>query len=507
VFIGIDIGTSGTKALICDVKGTILAEATFEYPLYSPKPGWNEQDPFDWWVAACKGIRAVLQKAGVKKNQILGISLSGQMHGSVFLDKNNIVLRKAILWNDQRTAKQCVDIEAVAGGRKRLIRMVSNPALTGFTAPKILWLRENEPRNYEKVRKILLPKDYIRLLMTGQYATEVSDASGTLLLDVKNRRWHKALLSKLQIDSDLLPKVYESVEVSGTITSEAAKQLGLKAGTPVAGGGGDQPAGAVGNGIVKQGLLSATMGTSGVVFAHSRQHRLDPSGRVHTMCASVPGQYCVFGCMLAAGGSFQWFRNQLGNAEKVVAKQKGVDPYELLIKQAAQAPPGCEGLYFLPYLTGERTPHADPYARGAWIGLTNRTTRPMMIRALLEGVTYGMADQIRIMRQMGLNVAQIRSSGGGALSKWWRQLQADIYNAAVTTINTSAGPAYGAAIIAMVATGHYKTIVQACDAAIKQTSLLKPDRNMVAFYKKHYPLFAKLYKHLKDDFAEMAKPD
>ncbi|HSV26560.1 MAG TPA: xylulokinase, partial [Sedimentisphaerales bacterium] len=377
-------------------------------------------------------------------------------------------------------------------------------ALTGFTAPKILWLRKHEPRHYEKTCKILLPKDYVRLLMTGEYATEVSDASGTLLLDVKNRRWHKKLLQKLSIEESLLPDVYESVEVSGVISKKAAVQLGLKAGTPVVGGGGDQPAGAIGNGIVKAGLISATLGTSGVVFAHSRNHLLDPQGRVHTMCAAVPGQYCIFGCMLSAGGSFQWFRNELGRPEMELAKKKNIEAYELLIAQAAKAPAGSEGLHFLPYLTGERTPHADPCARGAWIGLSNRTTRAMMIRALLEGVTYGMNDQIEIMRRMGSRVAQVRASGGGARSAWWRQLQADIYNAEVVTINTSAGPAYGAALLAMVAAGCFKTVEEACSACIRVKTRTKPAAKAVALYRKHYAVFGDLYRHLKEDFARIA---
>jgi xylulokinase len=505
MFIGIDIGTSGTKTLLCDAKGRILAEATFEYPLYSPKPGWNEQEPADWWTATVKGVGAVLRSSRVNKSQVRGVGLSGQMHGSVFLDKDNKVLRRALLWNDQRTAQECADIEAAAGGKAKLISMVSNPALTGFTAPKILWLRRHEPKHYEKTRKILLPKDYVRLLMTGQYATEVSDASGTLLLDVKARKWHKGLLAKLGIDESLLPKVYESVEVSGVINEKAARELGLCAGTPVVGGGGDQPAGAIGNGIVRAGLISATLGTSGVVFAHSKDHLLDPQGRVHTMCAAVTGQYCIFGCMLSAGGSFQWLRNKLGQAEMELAKKKKVDVYELLIAEAAKAPAGSEGLYFLPYLTGERTPHADPYARGAWIGLTNRTDKAMMIRSLLEGVTYGMNDQIEIMRRMGSKVSQVRSSGGGARSAWWRQLQADIYNAEVVTINTSAGPAYGVAILAMVAAGCYKSVQEACDASIKIRTHAKPDKKSVAVYKKHYALFGQFYKHLKGDFADIAK--
>jgi len=505
MFIGIDVGTSGTKTLLCDAKGRILAEATFEYPLYSPRPGWNEQDPADWWKATVKGVRAALKKADVGKSQVKGVGLSGQMHGSVFLDKGDKVIRRALLWNDQRTAQECVDIEAAVGGKARLVSMVSNPALTGFTAPKILWLRKHEPKHYEKTRRILLPKDYVRFLMTGEYATEVSDASGTLLLDVKARKWHRELLSRLDIDQSLLPRVYESMEVSGAVSEKAARELGLCAGTPVVGGGGDQPAGAIGNGIVQAGLTSATLGTSGVVFSHSKTHLLDPEGRVHTMCAAVPGEYCIFGCMLAAGGSFQWFRNNLGRAEMALAKKRRVDPYELLVAEAAKAPVGSEGLYFLPYLTGERTPHADPFARGAWIGLTNRTDKAMMIRALLEGVTYGMNDQIEIMRGMGSGISQVRASGGGARSAWWRQLQADIYNAEVVTINTSAGPAYGVAILAMVAAGCFKSVAEACDAAIKLKTRTRPQRKAVTAYKRYYSLFGDLYRHLKKDFAELAK--
>ncbi len=379
--LGIDIGTSGTKTLICDQKGKVLATATAEHEIYTPKPGWSEQEPEDWWQATYTATKAVLKKAKVKPADIGGIGLSGQMHGSVFLADGPKALRRALLWNDQRTAAQCAQITEKAGGREALIELVANPALTGFTAPKILWVRENEPKVYEKTKHILLPKDYIRYRMTGEYATEVSDASGTLLLDVVNRAWSDKLLSILQIDKALLPEVYESPLVSGKLSAGGAKAMGLVEGIPVVGGGGDQAAGAVGNGIVMSGIVSATLGTSGVVFAHGDQPTRDPEGRVHTMCHAVPGKWCVFGCMLAAGGSFQWFRNQLGQNEMAEAKKKKVDPYELLVAQAASAPAGAEGLFFMPYLTGERCPHPDPAARGGWIGITARTTRAMMIRA------------------------------------------------------------------------------------------------------------------------------
>ena len=416
----------------------------------------------------------------------------------------------ALLWNDQRTAAECAEIEDKAGGREKLIDLVANPALTGFTAPKILWVRKHEPKVYAKTKKILLPKDYIRYCMTGEYATEVSDASGTLLLDVVNRKWSDKLLSLLEIDKALLPRLHESPEVTGTLHEAAAKEMGLAAGIPVVGGGGDQAAGAVGNGIVSSGIVSATLGTSGVVFAHADPPERDPQGRVHTMCHAVPGKWCVFGCMLSAGGSFQWFRNELGylevEAAKVISqkKGKGVDPYDLLIEEAAEAPAGCEGLFFLPYLTGERCPHPDPNARGGWIGLTARTNRDMMIRALLEGVTFGMRDAIEIMQEMGIAAKQVRASGGGARSAFWRQLQADIYKQPIVLTNSSEGPAYGVALLAGVGTGCLKSVEEACKSAIKETTRIKPQKKTSALYDRHYAVYRKLYGDLKQRFTEMA---
>jgi xylulokinase len=508
--LGIDIGTSGTKTLICDENGQVLATATAEHPISSPKPGWSEQQPEDWWTATCKATKAVLKKVSLKGNQIGGIGLSGQMHGSVFLGDGPKALRPALLWNDQRTAKQCADITEKAGGREALIDLVANPALTGFTAPKILWVRENEPKVYDKTKHILLPKDYIRYRMTGEYATEVSDASGMLLLDVVKRQWSDKLLSLLDIDKALLAKLYESPEVTGELTPEAAKELGLAAGIPVVGGGGDQAAGAVGNGIVMSGIVSATLGTSGVVFAHSDQPTRDPKGRVHTMCHAVPGKWCVFGCMLAAGGSFQWFRNELGFGEVELArhisqkKGKTIDPYDLLVQEAAEAPAGSEGLFFLPYLTGERCPHPDPCARGAWIGLTTRTNRDMMVRSLLEGVTFGMRDAIEIMREMSIPIKEVRASGGGARSEFWRQLQADIYKAPLVLTNSTEGAAYGVAILAGVGTGVWKSVEEACKAGIKQTEKIAPNKKSSDLYDRYYGVYTKLYGSLKDNFQQIA---
>ncbi len=503
LLLGIDIGTSGTKTLLCDHQGNVLATAMAEHDISSPKPGWSEQDPEQWWSATQKATRAVLTKAKAKADQVTAIGLSGQMHGSVFLGDGTKPLRPALLWNDQRTIEQCIEIEAKAGGRKKLINMVGNPALTGFTAPKILWVRQHEPRVYEKTKHILLPKDYIRLCMTGQYATEVGDASGTLLLDVKKRAWNRKLISLLQIDQALLPTCHESHVVTGVLTKQAAALLGLREGTPVVGGSGDQPAGAVGNGIVSRGIVSATLGTSGVVFAHSDNPTYDPLGRVHTMCSAVEGKWCVFGCMLSAGGSFQWFRNNMAADEVAQAKKQKRDAYELLVEQAATAPAGSDGLYFLPYLTGERCPYPDPHARGAWIGLTSRHNRPALIRSLMEGVTFGMADALQIMNGMGLKISTVRLSGGGARSAFWRQLQADIYNTPVATINAQEGPAYGVAILAGVGTGVWKNVPQATEAAIKQTQRLEPNKQTAKLYQGHHAQYQRLYQALKGEFAKI----
>ena len=501
--LGIDIGTSGTKTLICDAGGVVIATAMSPHAISSPKPGWSEQNPADWWAAVVSATRAVLKKAKLRGGDITGIGLSGQMHGSVFLRDGTAPLRPAILWNDQRTAAECDEITAKAGGREKLIGLVANPALTGFTAPKILWVRKHEPKTYAKTKHVLLPKDYIRLCMTGEYATEVSDASGTLLLDVVNRRWSSDLLGKLNIDPAWMPAVHESHVVTGSLAAAAAAELGLKPGTPVVGGAGDQAAGAVGNGIVKSGIVSATLGTSGVMFAHADAPTGDPKGRVHTMCHAVAGKWCVFGCMLSAGGSFQWFRNNLAGEEVAAAKKQKVDPYALLIAEAETAPAGSDGLYFLPYLTGERCPYPDPHARGGWIGLTARSTRATMIRSLLEGVTYGMRDALSIMQSMDIAVTQIRASGGGARSEFWRQLQADVYRKPVVVTNAAEGPAYGVALLAGVGTGVWKSVEAACNCEIKPVSKNMPNRKTADAYDRGYQVYNGLYQDLKDRFPQM----
>jgi len=503
IVIGIDVGTSGTKAVAIDETGKLVAAALVEYPLLTPRPDWAEQDPAEWKEAAYKVLTVLAHAPGINPKDIKGIGLTGQMHGSVFLDANNQVLRNALLWCDQRTAPQCDAITEKVGEQK-LIEMVCNPALTGFTAPKILWLRDNEPEVYEKVRKVLLPKDYIRYVLTGEFATDVADASGTLLFDVKNRTWHKELMSILDIPADFMPRSFEGTEVTGKLSAEAAKLTGLPAGIPVIAGGGDQAAGGVGNGIVRPGVISSTVGTSGVVFAFSEKISLDPQGRVHTFCHSVPGKWHVMGVVLSAGGSLRWFRDALYQNEKTVAGETGRDPYEYITAAAETIPPGAEGLTFLPYLTGERTPHKDPYAKGAFVGLSLRHTRAHMARAVLEGVAYSMRDSLEIMHEMGVPIAQVRASGGGARSSLWRQIQADVNKTPLVTTNIDEGPAYGAALLATVETGLYKSVEEACDAIVKVVDTCQPDASLANRYDDGFALYQDTYKALAPGFRRAA---
>ena len=504
VFVGIDIGTSGTKTLAINEKGRILAVATAEYPSYHPRPLWSEQDPEDWWKATVKTIRAVVKKGRLKPADVKAIGLSGQMHGSVFLDRKDCVVRRAILWNDQRTAAECEEIERRAGGRRKLIRMVANPALPGFTAPKILWLRNHEPRHFDRTRKILLPKDEIRRRLTGEYATEVSDASGMLLLDVARRRWSKPLLSALELDRELFAKCYESEDVTGTLTREAAKKLGLSTDCIVVGGAGDCAAGAVGNGIVRRGALSTSIGTSGVVFVHSDKAKVDPQGRLHTFCHAVRGKWHMMGVSLSAGGSLQWFRNHLCANDIAQARRKKVDVYDLLTREASRVAPGSEGLFFLPYLSGERTPHADPDARGCFIGITLAHGRGHLVRAIMEGVTFALRDSLEIIRALGVPVRQIRASGGGARSRLWRQIQADVLGQKVVTINVDEGAAYGVALLAAVGSGAYKSIEEACKATIRVVDETPLESAARKHYDRGFPIYQRLYRSLRDDFKSIA---
>jgi xylulokinase len=503
VLLGIDVGTSGTKALLIDEEGKVLGSSTFEYPLYTPFPSWSEQEPDDWWKATKDAIISLLNKTGVSPKEIKGIGLSGQMHGSVFLDSKGNVIRRAILWNDQRTAKQCDEIVERVGGVKKLLELTLNLALTGFTAPKILWLRENEPENYSKVAKVLLPKDYVRFRLTGEYASEVSDASGTLLFDVKKRTWSKEMLSFLDIPEDWMPKVYESPQITGTLLPKVAEELGLPAGIPVVGGGGDNAAQAVGSGIVKSGVLFVSLGTSGVIFAHLDTPEGDPEGRLHTFCHAVPGKWHTMGVMLSAGGSFRWFRDSFGEIEIELSKWTGKDPYEFLTMEAGNVPAGSEGLIFLPYLTGERTPHADPMAKGVFAGISLRHNKPYFVRSVLEGVAFGLRDSLELMKALGIDIKEIRAIAGGARSPLWRQILADVFNTPITTINVTEGAAYGAALLAGVGVGVYKSVEDACDKVVKVVSREEPDIKRAQLYEELYGLYRELYPIMKEYYRKL----
>lgn len=502
IYLGIDIGTSGTKTIAIREGGEILAESTATYPLHHPKPMWSEQNPDDWWSAVVKTVRRVVKEAKARPGDVKAIGLSGQMHGSVFLDKYDQVIRPALLWNDQRTVAECAEIEQRAGGRAKLIKMVANPALTGFTAPKILWLRNHEPRNFARLAKVLLPKDDIRRRLTGEYATEVSDASGMLLLDVEKRAWSKPLLSKLELDESLLGTVYESEEVTGKLTADAAKLLGLTTDCVVVGGAGDCAANAVGNGVVKQGVLASSLGTSGVMFVHSDDVAIDPEGRLHTFCHAVRGKWHMMGVTLCAAGTLEWFVQRLcADLRSGRGKQ---DPYSVLNGEALTIPPGSEGLFTLPYLAGERTPHADPNARGCFIGLTLSHTRGHLTRSIMEGVAYSLRDSLEIISDLGVPVRQIRAGGGGSKSQLWRQIQADVFGKKVVTINAEQGPGYGVALLAATGAGAYKNIQEACAATIQVVHETPVDRKAAKIYNEAFPVYQGLYKSLKNDFERIS---
>lgn len=506
LFLGIDIGTSGSRALLMDESGAVRGSASGSHTCQTPKPLWSEQNPAEWWVAVRQAVPAAVKAAGCKAEEIKGVGLSGQMHGLTLLDKNNHVLRPAILWNDQRTAAECDEIAKRAGGRKALLKLVSNPALTGFTAPKILWVRNREPKIFGKAAKALLPKDYIRFLLTGEYATEVSDASGTLLLDVAKRQWSAKLLEKLKLDASLLPAVFESTVVSGQVTKAASDALqgAVLPGTPVVGGGGDCAAAGVGSGIVKRGVAVVSLGTSGVVFLHADEVKTDPLGRAHTFCHAVPGKWHMMGVSLASGGSFQWFKNALGGEEVAAAQAAGGDPYDLLVQQAAAVPAGSGGVQFLPYLTGERTPHADPYATGTFVGLTPNSSKGHMARAVIEGVCYSLRDSIEIFRSQKLPVKEIRVTGGGAKNPFWRQTIADVFGQSTCGLVAAEGPAYGVALLAAVGTGAFKSVEEACAATVQTCDPCTVNKKNQKVYDAYYPLWQGLYRSLKSDFAKLA---
>jgi len=502
--LGVDIGTSGTKTVLFDSTGTTVASALYEYPMYQPQIGWAEQDPDDWWTATYKTIAEVVHKSGVNPRDIKGMGMSGQMHGMVLLDKDGNVLRRSIIWCDQRTSRECEQITELVGA-KRLIEITANPALTGFTASKVMWVKNHQPEIFEKTAKVLLPKDYVRFRLTGEYATEVSDASGMQFLDVPNRCWSREVLEKLGIPYEWMADVYESCEVSGKLTARAAELTGLWEGMPVVGGGGDQASGAVGNGIVSQGMVSSTIGTSGVVFAHMDNVAIDPKGRVHTFCHSVPGCWHIMGVTQGAGLSYRWMRDEFCAEEKVMAQRLGIDPYELMGQQAEKAVPGCGGLIYLPYMMGERTPHLDPVAKGVFFGLSAIHTRNEMIRSVMEGVSYSLLDCLSIIRELGVDPKLVRASGGGGRSPLWRQMQADMFNTDIQTINSSEGPALGVALLAGVGTGVYDSVPQACEAAISGKTLTSPNAEAAKVYSKFYPVYQQLYRQLKPSYDDVAR--
>jgi xylulokinase len=504
--LGIDLGTTGVRVLLVSGEGDIVATGNGEYPLLTPKPYWTEQDPEQWWQATAAAIKMCLERAeqeagrGVK---VAAIGLSGQMHGSVFLGLKGEVLRPAILWNDQRTSGQCEQITATVGEQK-LIQLTSNRALTGFTAPKILWLKQNEPENYARISKILLPKDYIRYRLTGTLATEVSDASGTLLFNVRERKWSEEMLSALEIPRSWMPDCFESTVVSSHVNADAAGITGLLAGTPVVGGGGDQAAGAVGNGIVNTGDASCVLGTSGVIFWHCDTPVFDPHARLHSFCHAVPGKWHLMGVTLAAGGSLRWFRDNLCQDIKAQAQARGVDPYTIIDGMAREVPAGAEGLLFLPYLAGERTPYADSNARGAFIGLSLRHTRAHMARSVMEGITMSLKDCLELGRLCGVSASRMYFSGGGARSTLWQQMAADIFGAGVARTSIDEGPAYGAAILANVGVGMHKSVEEACAAFIKVKDEAQPDKSKEDTYRKLYDLYHSLYPMLQEFYKQDA---
>ena len=502
--LGIDLGTSGTKTVLFDQDGRVMASATVEYPMAQPKNGWAEQDPADWWRAAVETIRQVLAKSGVAAGDVKALGISGQMHGLVMLDEAGDVLRPSIIWCDQRTQAECDEITRRVGAQ-RLIEITANPALTGFTAGKILWVRNHQPEIYAKCRHILLPKDYVRYMLTGDYATEVSDASGMQLLDVPNRCWSAEVLEKLEIDPALLAKVYESCEVTGHVSAKAAALTGLTQDTLVVGGAGDNAAAAVGTGVVEDGKAFTTIGTSGVVFAHTSQLSIDPLGRVHTFCCAVPGAWHVMGVTQAAGLSLKWFRDNFCAAEKEAASAMGVDAYDLINQEAARSPIGANKLLYAPYLMGERTPHLDADCRGMFFGLSGMHQRRDLLRAVMEGVTYSLKDCLNVLSGMGVQPAQMLACGGGGKSPFWRQMLADVFGCPVaTTVNTE-GPALGVAILAGVGAGLYPSVEEACRKMIQVNPAQQPIQENLPQYARTYEVYRKLYAANKALFKELAQ--
>lgn len=489
---GLDISTTGAKALIIDENGNVMAVANTPQPISQPKPLWSEQNPSDWWDGIANSIREALTESKLSGEDIAAIGLTGQMHGLVLLDENGAVLRPSILWNDQRTQAQC-DYMTETIGFERLIELTGNRALTGFTAPKILWVRDNEPEVYAKAKHVLLPKDYIRYKLTGDYATDLAGAAGTSLLNVAQRAWSQEVLDALNIPAEWMPPVHEGTQITGVISANTANETGLKAGTPVVGGGGDQAAGAIGMGCVTPDKIGVTVGTSGVVFAPLDRYAFEPEGRLHAFCHAVPNTWHFMGVMLSAAGSLQWYKDTFAADVS----------FDALLEETKDVPAGSEGLFFLPYLTGERTPHPDPLARGAFIGMTTRHTRGHMTRAVLEGVAFGLKDSFTLIDNAGLpEKFEVRISGGGAKSPIWQQIIADVLGAPLVNINTTEGGAFGAAILASVGAGIFADVATACEKMIQTGESVAVGENQ-AVYQERYNIYQNLYPALMSIFPRL----
>lgn len=491
-FLGIDVGTGGSRAVLIDSQGAIVAAATVEHtPFASPEIGWAEQDPGDWRRAAFEAIRRVLKEENVRAEEIAAVGLSGQMHGAVFLNKSEEVLRPSIIWCDQRTEKQCRELTERIGAEV-LINLVSNPALPNFTLTKMLWLRENEPESWNQTTSILLPKDYVRFCLTGDKATDVTDASGTLMLDVRNRKWSSEVMAAVGMNESLLPELYESAEITGTISGDCAAETGLIAGTKVVAGAGDNAAGAIGMGIVRVGSVSATIGTSGVIFAVTDKPSIDLRGRIHTFCHAIPDRWHNTGVTQAAGLSFRWFRDNFAEGET----------YDELVEQASNISAGADGLWWTPYLMGERTPHIDAHVRASLIGLTASHTKAHVVRAILEGVAFSLRDAIEIFKELHIPIETIRLGGGGAKSPLWRQIQADVYGRPVETIAAEEGAAYGAALLAGVGAGQWKTVDEACGETIQIAEIIEPNPESKRVLNSHYQAYQTIYPSLRSMFQQ-----
>lgn len=504
--IGIDVGTSGCKTIIIDELGRVVASVIEEYPLYTPNPGWAEQEPEDWWKAAVEGIKKILPKSGVDKSLIKGIGLSAQMHGLVVLDNKNRVLRRAFLWNDQRTIKQCNEILDIVGGEKELLKYTNNNMLPGYTGGKILWLRENEPEIYEKSKIFLNPKDYIRFKLTGEFATEVSDASGMGLFNVEHRCWNDKLLAILDIPKNHLPRCFESIEVTGRLLNSVSDETGLPKNTPVVGGGGDSVIQTTGTGLVDEGILGTTIGTGGILAMALNKFRFNKTGKVQVFCNNMPNKWHVMGVALCAGGSFNWYRKNLCQYQSFEAENKGVNIYKILNDEVASSTPGSKNLIYLPYLIGERCPYPDPNARGTFVGLTLRHSHADMTRAVQEGVIYSLRQIYELVREMDSNIgaSEIRTSGGGSLSPQWRQIQADIFQLPVKIVSgSSEGGAYGAALVAGVGCGVWESVEAASELLEVQEETLPNPANKER-YDQLFQVYKGLYPALKGSFDQLA---